>query len=53
MSNADPCFSDKSSITEVEEDYYEGGVISDTLALVHFKKITYIMGFTSFLSCVP
>lgn len=38
MSNTDPGFSDKSSITEVEveEGYYEGGVTSDNLALVLF-----------------
>lgn len=38
MSNTDPGFSDKSSITEVEveEGYYAGGVTSDNLALVLF-----------------
>lgn len=35
VSDTDPCFSDKSSITEVEEGYYQGGVISANLSLVH------------------
>lgn len=36
MPSTDPGFSDKSSITEVEEGCYEGGVTSDNLALVLF-----------------
>lgn len=31
MSNTDPCFCDKNSITEIEEGYYEDGIISDNL----------------------
>lgn len=36
MSNTDPCFSGKSSITEIEKGYFEGGVTSDNLGLVLF-----------------